>query len=436
MYLSKKHLSRRHVLRGAGAMIGLPLLDAMIPAATALANTAAAPTPRLGFVYFPHGAIHARWAPEKTGTDFELPQILKPLEKHKSAMTIVSGLRNKAAESPAPHAITAGTWLGCVAPTPGGDSHAGISADQLAAQKIGQDTTFPSIELSTEGGTVCDPTFGCNYGHTISFRTPTQPLPMEYNPRKVFYKLFGQGDTAEQRAAILAETASLLDSVTGRAKTLKLDLGAQDRVRVDDYLESVRELERRMDKMKEHDLSNLDLPDAPVGVPADFEEHLKLMFDFITLAYQADLTRVASFMMAREVSMRSYPNLGVSDAFHPLSHHQNDPAKLDRLAKVQAYHTSVFAKFIDKLSKTQDGDGTLLDHSVILYGSNMGNSDLHDHNLLPTALLGHGYGKIKGGRHVKTAADTPLANLLVTMFERTGVGIEKLGDSTGPFSEV
>ena len=436
MYISKKHLSRRFLLQGVGAGIGLPLLDAMIPASTALAQTAAAPRPRLGFVYFPHGALIDRWTPAKAGTDFELPQILAPLKAHKAHMTIVSGLRNKAAESPAPHAITAGTWLGCVHPTEGGDSHAGISADQIAAQKIGQDTTFPSLELSTEGGTVCDPTFGCNYGHTVAFRTASQPLPMEYNPRKVFYKLFGQGDTAEDRQRIVAETASLLDSVTGRAKTLKLELGAQDRVRVDDYLESVREIERRIDKMKEHDLSKLDVPDAPVGVPADFEEHLKLMFDFIALSYQADLTRVATFMMAREVSMRSYPNLGVSDAFHPLSHHQNDPAKMDRLAKVQTYHTSIFNKFVDKLAKTQDGDGTLLDHSIILYGSNMSNSDKHNHDPLPSVLVGKGYGKIKGGQHLQYAADTPHANLMVTMFDRAGVKVEKHGDSTGQFSEV
>ena len=436
MYISKKHLSRRLMLRGVGAMVGLPLLDAMIPASTALAKTAASPTPRMGFVYFPHGAIQERWAPATTGRDFELPQILAPLKDHKDPLTIVSGLRNKAAESPAPHAITAGTWLGCVHPTVGSDSSAGISADQIAAQKIGQDTTFPSIELSTEGGTVCDPTFGCNYGHTVAFRTPSQPLPMEFNPRKVFYKLFGQGDTAEDRARIMQETSSLLDSITGRAKTLKLDLGPQDRVRVDDYLESVRELERRMDKMKEHDLSALDLPDAPVGVPADFEEHLKIMFDFIALAYQADLTRVATFMMAREASMRSYPQLGVSEAFHPLSHHQNDPVKLDRLAKVQVYHTAVFAKFIDKLAKTQDGDGSLLDHSMILFGSNMSNSDHHDHDPLPSAILGKAYGKIKGGQHLKYAADTPHANLMVTLFERAGVSVETHGDSTGQFSEI
>ena len=435
-YLSKKHLSRRLVLRGAGAAVALPLLDAMVPAATAMAQTAAAPKTRLGYIYFPHGAVYERWTPAATGKTFELPQILAPLKAHQASMTIVSGLRNKAGESPAPHAITAGTWLGCVAPSLGADSHAGISADQIAAMKIGQETTFPSIELSTEGGVVCDPNFGCSYGHTTAFRTPNQTLPMEYNPRKVFYKLFGQGDTAQDRQLIVAETASLLDSITGRAKQLKLDLGAGDRVKVDDYLESVREIERRIEKMKANDLSALDVPDAPVGVPASFEEHLKLMFDFMALAYQANLTRVASFMMAREASMRSYPNLQVSEAFHPLSHHQNDPAKLDKLAKVQTYHTQIFAKFIDRLAKTQDGDGSLLDHSIILYGSNMSNSDKHDHDLLPSVLVGRGYGKLKGGQHLHFPKDTPHANLLLTMLDRAGTGVEKHGDSTGQFAEA
>jgi hypothetical protein len=436
MYLSKKHLNRRLLLRGAGAAIGLPLLDAMFPAGVAMAATAAAPKTRVGFVYFPHGAIMDRWSPAATGRDFELPQILAPLKAHKASMTIVSGLHNKAADSPAPHAIVAGTWLGCVAPSIGSDSHAGISADQIAAQRIGQDTTFPSIELSTEGGVVCDPTFGCNYGHTVSFRTPSQALPMEYNPRKVFYKLFGQGDTAKDREQIAVETASLLDSVSGRAKQLKLELGASDRTRVDEYLESVREIERRIAKMQEHDLSSLALPDAPVGVPANFEEHLGLMFDFIALAWQADLTRVSSFMMAREVSMRTYPNVGVAEAFHPLSHHQNDPPKLDKLAKVQTYHTQVFTKFVDRLAKTQDGDGSLLDHSLVLYGSNMSNSDKHNHDPLPSVLLGKASGKVKGGQHLRYAQDTPHANLMVTMLDRIGAPVDKHGDSTSQFSEI
>jgi len=436
MYITRKHLSRRTMLRGAGAAISLPLLDAMIPARTALAKTAAAPKPRLAFVYFPHGAIMNRWTPAAEGKAFDLPQILAPLKAHKDHLTVVSGLRNKAAESPAPHAITAGTWLGCVAPKGDRSGEHGTSADQFAALKIGQDTPFPSLELATETGTVCDPAFGCGYGHTVSFRTPSQPLPMEFNPRKVFFRLFGQGDTAADRARIVRETDSILDSISASAADLKLDLGGHDKAMVDDYLDSVREIERRVQKLMSQDTSALDVPDAPVGVPSDFGEHLTLMFDFMALAFQANLTRVATFMMAREVSMRSYPNLSVADAFHPLSHHQNDPAKLDRLAKVQTYHTEMFAKFADKLAATKDGDGTLLDHSIVLYGSNMSNSDKHDHDPLPSAVLGRGYGKIKGGQHVRYPNDTPLANLLVTLLDRAQIPVTGLGDSTGDMSEI
>jgi hypothetical protein len=436
MYITRKHISRRRMLRGAGAALALPLLDAMIPAQTALAKTAAAPRPRLAFVYFPHGAVMNRWTPAAEGRAFDLPQILAPLKAHTSHLTVVSGLRNKAAESPAPHAITAGTWLGCVAPKGDRSDEKGTTADQFAAQKIGQDTPFPSLELATETGTVCDPAFGCGYGHTISFRTPGQPQPMEYNPRKVFFRLFGQGDTAADRARIVRETDSILDSISASAASLKLELGTSDRAMVDDYLESVREIERRVQKLTKQDASVLDVPDAPVGVPGDFGEHLGLMFDFMALAFQADLTRVATFMMAREVSMRSYPNLNVSDAFHPLSHHQNDPTKLDRLAKVQTYHTEMFAKFADKLAATKDGDGTLMDQSIVLYGSNMSNSDRHDHDPLPSAVLGHGCGRIKGGQHVRYPQDTPLSNLLLTLLDRAKIPVSSIGDSAGDLSEI
>jgi hypothetical protein len=429
MYITKKHISRRMMLRGAGAAVGLPLLDAMVPARTALAKTAAASKPRLAFIYFPHGAIMNRWTPAAEGKAFDLPQILAPLKAHKDHLTIVSGLRNKAAESPAPHAITAGTWLGCVAPKGDRSGEKGTSVDQFAALKIGQDTPFPSLELATETGTVCDPAFGCGYGHTISFRTPSQPQPMEYNPRKVFFRLFGQGDTAADRARIVRETDSILDSISASAADLKLTLGQSDRVLVDDYLASVREIERRVQKLMTQDTSALDVPDAPVGVPSDFGEHLTLMFDFMALAFQANLTRVATFMMAREVSMRSY-------AFHPLSHHQNDPAKLNRLASVQTYHTTMFAKFADKLAATKDGDGTLMDHSIVLYGSNMSNSDKHDHDPLPSAVLGRGYGRIKGGQHVRYPQDTPLSNLLLTLLDRSQIPVSAVGDSTGDLSEI
>jgi hypothetical protein len=438
MFITRKHLSRRTVLRGVGAAISLPLLDAMVPAATALANTAAKPMPRIGFIFFAHGAVANQWVPTTTGSDFKLPPILAPLEKYRSQMTVISGTRNKAADSKSPHAIKAGTWLGCVAPTMSQLPQAGITADQIAAQHIGQDTTFPSLELCTEGGTgaVCDPHYGCSYGNTVSFRTPNQPLPMEFNPRTTFYRLFGQGDTAAERDSIVRETGSTIDRVKDDATALGRKLGPSDRALVGNYLESVREVERRVQQLKEKDFSGLKLPEAPVGVPNDFNEHMNIMFELLALAYQTNLTRVATFMMSREVSMRTHNNVGVPDAFHPLSHHQEDPTKMERLAKVQAYYSTVFARFLDRLAATPDGDGSLLDHSVLLYGSNMGNSNRHESDKLPSALFGGCCGRIKGGQHLAYPQDTPHANTLLTMLNRAGVPVEKLGDSTGQFAEI
>ncbi|HWG31734.1 MAG TPA: DUF1552 domain-containing protein [Steroidobacteraceae bacterium] len=440
MFITRKHLSRRTVLRGAGAVIALPLLDAMIPAATALAATAANVKPRLGFVYFPHGAVMDRWKPEAVGTDFVFPQLIKPLEPYRKHTTVVTGLRNKGGESPDPHGIIAGTWLSCVGPSdPDRTGIRGVSADQVAASRIGQETALPSLELAieAEGGLTCAPGVGCGFASTVAFRTPTQPLPMENDPRKVFYRLFGQGDTAAERTEIVSETGSLLDHVQEKAQRLGRELGPADRAMLADYLDSVRELERRVQKVRESAASSdVKLPDAPLGIPADFAEHLRLMFDMITLAWQSNKTHVATFMMAKEVSMRTYNQIGVPDAFHPLSHHQNDPAKLDRLSKIQTYHTQQFAGFVKRLSQTPDGDGTLLDHSLILFGSNMSNSDKHNNDPLPSALLGHANGRVKGGQHLHYPQDTPHANLLLTMLNRVGVPLEKFGNSTGAFAEV
>jgi len=437
MFITKKHLSRRTVLKGVGVTVALPLLDAMIPAATALAGTAAAPRPRMAFVYFPHGAVMPNWSPANTGTDFEFTPILKPLAPYKEYVTIVSGLRNKTGESPSPHAIIAGTWLSCHAPAVSQAPHGGISCDQVAAAKIGQDTALPSLELAGEGGGgACDPSFGCSYSGTVAFRTPTQPLPMEHNPRKVFYRLFGQGDTAAERHEIINESQSILDLVKANANDLQRTLGASDRAMVSDYLDSVREMERRIEKQKEKEHSGIQLPDAPTGILEDFSKQLDTMFDLIALAWQSNSTRVATFMMAKEVSMRTYPQIGVTDAFHPLSHHQNDPAKLARLTKIQAYHTDAFSRFVKRLKNTADGDGSLLDHSIILYGSNMSNSDLHNNDPLPSAVVGRGYGKIKGGQHVHYPQDTPLANLLLTLLNRAGIEVDKHGNSTGSLAEI
>ena len=442
MFISKKHLSRRTVLRGLGVSISLPLLDAMIPACTASAQTAARPKPKLGFFYLPHGAVIDRWTPAATGRAFELPQILKPFEPFQADMTVVSGLRNQAAEGAGVHTVNPGTWLSCTSPfwPKNADSLRGISADQIAARTIGADTPFPSLELCTEvkpgSGQACTAEFGCGMGSTIAFRTATQPLPMEHNPRKLFYRLFGQGDTAAEREAIVAQTGSLLDLVGGEASSLRSQLGPADQARMAEYLDSVREIERQAQKMADQDFSKLDLPDAPTGVPATFDEHINLQFDLAALAYQAGLTRIVTFMMAAELSMLTYNQVNVSEAFHPLSHHQNNTDKMARLAVVQTYHSTVFARFLDKLKSTPDGDGSLLDHSILLYGSNMSDSNLHNANPLPSVVFGHGYGALRGGQHLKFAADTPHANLIFTLLDRAGVRVESLGNSTGDLADV
>ena len=428
MFVFKKHVSRRTVLKGVGATIALPLLDAMHPASTAWAQTAVAAAPkRFAFIGFPHGAIMDKWSPAQTGANYEMSPILQPLEAYRPHLTIVSGLRNKPAETPEPHGYIEMTWLTCVKPWEHGvaSPDAGISADQFAAKHIGQDTRLPSLELTTSMG-----------GARIAWRTPTQSLPQEGNPRAVFQKLFGQGDTEKERAAILHETGSILDRVQGQAKRLQAGLGVGDRAVVSDYLDSVREIERRVQMASQADMSRLDIPDAPVGVPNDITEHFKLMFDLMALGFQADITRVITLSMDREASMRTYTNLGIAEAFHPLSHHGNQAEKQNKLVQIQRYHTEVFAKFVDRLSKAKEGNGTVLDHSTILFGSNMSNSDKHNNDPLPAAILGHANGKIKGGQHLKYPQDSRFADLLVTLFDRNNIPVEKLGDSGGLFSEV
>jgi hypothetical protein len=438
MFITKKYLPRRTFLRGMGTAIALPLLDAMIPARTALAQTAANPTPHLGFIYFPHGAIMGQWTPKTEGSNFELSPILKPLAPFQKQLTVVSGLANRPAVSPAVHAITPGTWLSCVHPRASQDPYGGPTVDQIAAQHIGQDTPFPSLEVATEvhgGGGSCDRDFGCSYAGTISFRTPSNPLPMENDPRKLFQRMFGQGDTPEERKRISKQYSSVLDLVSQEAADLQRTLGPQDRAMVSDYLDTVREIERRVEKMDARDLSHVNIPDTPGGIPPTFEAHINLLFDLIAVAYQANMTRVFAFMMAAEVSGLTYNQIGVSDAFHPLSHHNNEQAKMDKLVKIQTYHTDIFAKFLTKLQKMPDGDGTMLDHSLILYGSNMSNSNAHNHDPLPTALVG-GWKSVKGGQHLKYPDQTPLANMLLTILDRAGVPEEKFGDSSGKFKEV
>jgi uncharacterized protein DUF1552 len=428
MHLFRKHISRRAVLKGVGASIALPLLDAMNPAATAWAKTAAGSAPkRFAFVGFPHGAIMDRWSPRQTGADYEMSTILEALSPFREHLTIVSGLRNKPGETPEPHAYIESTWLNCVKPWEHGvaSPEAGVTADQVAARHIGQDTRLPSLELTTS-----------QVGARLAWRTPTQPLPQEGNPRAVFQKLFGQGDTDKERAAILHETGSILDRVKAQAARLQTSLGVHDRVVVSDYLDSVREIERRVQMAEKQDTTSLDIPDAPVGTPNDITEHFRLMFDLMALAFQADITRVITFSMDHEASMRTYTNLGIAEGFHPLSHHGNNPQKQDKLVQIQTYHTLVFAKFVERLSKAQEADGTVLDHSTILYGSNMSNSDKHNNDPLPAAVLGHADGRIKGGQHVKYPQDSRFADLLVTLFDRNNIPVEKIGDSGGILSEI
>jgi hypothetical protein len=396
----------------------------MVPAMAANSK----PTPqRLAFVGFPHGAVMRHWAPEQTGKDFQMTKILEPLTPHRQYLTIVSGLRNKPAENPEPHQYVEKTWLTCVPFDQAGKNGPdyGVSADQLAARHIGQETRLPSLEMTTT-----------QQGAQMSWRTPTQSLPQEISPRAVFYRLFGQGDTDSERTAIVKETGSILDRVTGQAHSLQQKLGGQDRVAVDAYLDSVREIERRLQLSAEKDTSGLEIPEAPVGVPNDIDTHFKMMFDLMALAFQADVTRVITFSMDREASMRTYNNLSINEAFHPLSHHSNDPAKQDRLAVIQNYHTKVFARFIDRMAKTQDGDGTLLDHSMIMYGSNMSDSNRHNHDPLPIAILGRAHGNIKGGQHIRYPQDSRFADLLLTVLQRTQIPVQSIGDSAGVISEV
>jgi hypothetical protein len=437
MFITKKHLTRRTVLRGVGTALALPLLDAMIPARTALAQTAAKATPHLGFIYFPHGAVQAQWTPSGEGRIAEFRDILKPLDKYKSMTTVFNNIDNQAAVGPV-HALSPGTWLSCVHPAMSQEAHGGTTADQIAAADIGQDTPLPSLEVATEnhgGGGFCDRDYGCSYSGTISFRTPTTPLPMETDPRKLFIRLFGQGDNAAERARLSKQYVSLLDMVGEEAKQLQSILGPSDKAMLSDYLESVREIERRIQKMEARDLSNVNIPDAPKAEAIAFDRRINLMFDLVALAYQANMTRVFTFMVAAEVSGQTYNHIGVSDAFHPLSHHNNEQAKMERLVKVQAYHTQVFAKFLDKLAKMPDGDGMMLEHSLFVYGSNMSNSNAHNHYPLPTSIVG-GWKTVKGGQVITPPEHTPLANVWLTFLDRVGIPQDKIGDSTGKLLEV
>jgi len=440
MYITKRHLSRRTLLRGLGVSVSLPLLDAMIPAATALAQTAAARKPRLGFFYFPHGAVMERWTPAKTGRDFETNFVNQGLAPFKDQLTIVSNLGNKPGESRAVHALVPATWLSCVHPRETLEPYMAPTVDQIAARHIGQETPWPSLETATAQGqgtgSACERGYGCTYTGTLSFRNATTPLPVENNPRQLFLRLFGQGDSATERSFLMQQTGSLLDMIAGEVQQLNGKLGPQDRNTLNDYLDSVREIERRVQMNAQGDLAKVSLPEVPGATSENFEEHLRLMFDLILFAYQGNLTRVQSFMLAPEVSERTYGFIGVPDAFHALSHHQNDQPRKERLSKIQKFHTDVFADFVAKMQKTPDGDGNMLENSMLLFGSNMSNSNAHNQYPLPTAVLGRGGGALRGGQHINFVERTPLANLLLTLLQRANVPIDKVGDSTGAIAEL
>ena len=435
MFLTKTHLPRRTFLRGVGAAIALPLLDSMIPARTALAQTAAKPRLRAGFIYIPMGAQMPQWTPIGDKPGFKYSRILKPLEPFRNRVNIVTGTSLIAENG---HALSNAMWLNGTKPAHGTEIRGGTTIDQIVAQKIGQETTFPSLEIATEDHASelgsCGGDYACAYMNTISWRTPTTPNPMELNPRVLFERMFGgDGATAAQRVARLRDNLSILDGVTQSVGDLSKGLDAKDKSRLTDYMENLREIERRIAKAEKQNSESVGsaAPDAPVGIPDSFEEHANLLFDLWAIAFQADITRVVSFMLARELSTRTYPQIGVPDGHHPVSHHQNDVQKMEQQAKINTYHMEMFAKFLGKLKAMPDGDGSMLDHSMILYGSGMSNSNVHAHDQLPILIAGGAAGRLQGDRHIKVKNDTPLSNLLVGMLDTAGVHSDHLGDSSG-----
>ena len=436
MIVTKKAIPRRTFLRGVGAAVALPLLDAMVPALTAQAATPAAPVRRLGFVFIPMGCDQSRWFPPGGDKLGELSPILSPLAPVKDRVTVLSNLELQNAY-PGTHSSSNSSFLSCVRAkhTESTDYYLGTTADQVAAKQVGRETQLPSLELAMDMMQVvgqCDNGFACVYQNNLSWSSPTTPLPAEAHPRLVFETLFGEGGSKADRRAALRRRASLLDFVKDDLDRLGRELGPADRAKVEQYLESVRDVERRIQKA-ERDVAEKQLPDLdrPVGAPASYADHARLMFDLQVLAMQGDVTRVITFQLARETSNRTYPEVGVPDPHHPLSHHGNDPAKIARMAKINQFHVSLFAEFLGKLRAVKEGDGTLLDHSLFLYGSGMGNPNVHDHTNLPIVVAGGAAGGMKGGRHLRFTKAVPLANLHLTLLDKVGVRLDKFGDSNG-----
>ena len=440
MFIFKKYLSRRTFLRGSGAIVALPFLDAMAPAQTPIRQTAAAPKTRFGCFYVPHGATMDKWTPAATGTGFQFTEILTPLEPFRDHLNIVSGLAHPYVagaggadvSAGANHTRAAAVFLTGAVPERGPQAHLGMSVDQRVAAAIGQDTPLPSLELSIEEAVLaCEASFSCAYRNSISWKSATNPLPMQNNPRLVFEKLFGDGNSTAERRARRQESRSLLDSVTGQVASLQTDLGADDRRRLTQYLDDVREVERRIQRAEASVRDDLQIPEVPAGVPGTFQDHLKLLMDLQIVAFQAEITRVSTLMFARELSGATYPETDIRDPFHNLSHHSNDRGNMDRFARLNTYHMTKFAYFLERLKALPDGDGTLLDHSLVLYGSSLSDGNQHNFSPLPIVLAGHASGKLKGGRHLQFPKDTRMSNLLAAMLNTLNVPTEKFGDGTG-----
>ena len=440
MFITRKHISRRTFLRGSGAVVALPFLDAMVPAQTPVRNSAAAPKTRFACFYVPHGATMDKWTPATEGSGFAFTEILKPLEPFRDQVNVISGLAHPYVagaggadvSAGANHTRAAAVFLTGAVPERGPQAHLGVSADQVAARHIGQDTPLPSLELSIEEAVLaCEAAFSCAYRNSISWKSPGDPLPMQSNPRLVFEKMFGDGSTSTERRARRQQSRSLLDSVMEQVATLQKDLPAGDRRRLTQYLDDVREVERRIQRAEASVRDDVTLPDVPAGVPPTFQEHLKLLMDLQIIAFQSEITRVSTLMFARELSTATYPETTIRDPFHNLSHHSNDRGNMDRFAQLNTYHMTKFAYFVEKLKGIPDGDGTLLDHSLVLYGSSLSDGNQHNFSPLPLILAGSASGQVKGGRHLQFPKDTHMSNLLLAMLDTLGVRQETFGDSTG-----
>jgi hypothetical protein len=435
-FLTKKHLSRRTMLRGLGTVLALPLLESMLPAMTAFAQSGAVPRTRFGAIYFPHGATMSRWTPVDNGKNFTFSEILSPLEPYREHINVISNLGHPLAYGPGGaagnHNRSSSTFLSGAFAQSGATPTLGVTVDQVAARALGQDTPLPSLELMIDQPSLnCGEGLSCAYRNTISWQNDTAPLPMQPNPQVVFEQLFGDGATADQRDARRAQSLSLLDSVTDQIASLDRKLPSADRQRLDSFLTDVREIERRIEQAAARVTNDIDVPGKPAGIPDDVDEHIKLMYDLQVLAWQTEITRISTFLMATELSGRVYPQSGVRDGFHTLSHHSNSDENKARFALINRYHVSLLAYFLDKLQSTPDGDGSLLDNAIVLYGSGMSDGNAHNHDPLPVVLAGKGGGTLEGNRHINLPELTPMSNLLLATLDKLGVEQDKFGDSTG-----